>query len=377
MNFTVETSPHIRRKASIKSMLGDVLIALLPCIIFSCGYGWAGIKNLLIPLVVMEASELIFLLIKGKGKLTGYRASNALGAAVSAIIFGLMMEPRSAAIKGMEYFYLVAGSAFGIIVAKLLFGGFGQNIFNPAAAGFVFTKICFGASWSGVYAVNGWIGLFGLDTSLSTGATYLSSSPLIHSSSYSFLDLFLGNTAGAMGEVCKAAVLLGLAYMLIRRVADWRVVVSYGCTFALLCLLAGIFVRSGDNAFEFALYQILSGGMLFGVTFMITDPVTMPIDAPARVTYGMIAAILALFMRLFASNPEGVAYGILIANGVSAFLDHYKWAHSRYSWKDFLTYGIIATVAILIVCLASNSRSASLKEEELNEAASLILKGGK
>ncbi len=373
MNFTVETSPHIRRKASVVTMLVDVLIALLPLLIWSCGYGWTGIKNILIPLITMETAELIFVLIKGKGSLKSYRPSNALGAAVSALIFGLMMEPRSASMAGMEYFYLIAGSAFGIIIAKLLFGGFGQNIFNPAAVGFVFTKLCFGSSWNGAYVTNGWIKLFGLDASLSTGATYLSSNPLISKCPYSFLDLFLGNTAGAMGEVCKAAILLGLVYLLVRRAADWRVVLSYGLSFALLSLLAGAFQKSGDGAFAFALNQILSGGMLFGLTFMITDPVTMPIDAPSRVTYGMIAAILALFMRLFASNPEGVAYGILIANGVSAFLDHYKWVHSRYNWKDFLTYGIIASLAILILCFAVPS-----KTNELLDAAkaSIVLKGG-
>ena len=367
MNFTVETSPHIRRKASVTTMLLDVIIALVPVIVWSCGYGWTGIKNLLIPLLTMEAAELIFVLIKGKGSLKDYRPSNALGAAVSALIFGLMMEPRSASMAGMEYFYLVVGSAFGIIVAKLLFGGFGQNVFNPAAAGFVFTRLCFASSWNGAYSVNGFTKLFGLNASLSTGATYLSSNPLTTSCSYSFLDLFLGNTPGAMGEVCKAAVLLGLVYLLIRRAADWRVVLSYGLSFAALMLLAGLFQKSGDSAFAFALNQILSGGMLFGLAFMITDPVTMPIDAPARVTYGMVAAILAVFMRLFASNPEGVAYGILIANGVSAFLDHYKWAHSRFTWKDYLTYGIIASFAILIVCLAVPSKSA---------VSAIVLKGG-
>lgn len=372
MNFTVETSPHIRRRASANSMLIDVLISLLPVIVFSCGYGWAGIKNLLIPLVVMEVSELLFVLIKGKGSLKAYSPVNALGAAVSALIFGLMMEPRAASMAGMEYFYLIAGSAFGIILAKLVFGGFGSNIFNPAATGFVFTRLCFGSSWNGAYAENAFLKLFGF-SSIQTGGTYLSSSPLIGNGGYSLLDLFLGNTQGAMGEVCKAAILLGLVYLLIRRAADWRVVLSYGLTFAVLSLLAGIFQQSGNNAFTFAAYQLLSGGMLFGLTFMITDPVTMPIDAPARVTYGMLAAILAVLMRLFASNPEGVAFGILIANAVAPFLDHYKWAHSRYSWKDFLTYGILAAVAVLIVCLATPTKVSSLKQAA--ESAS-FLKGG-
>ena len=370
MNFTVETSPHFRRRASAYTMLGDVLIALLPVIIWSCGYGWAGIKNLLIPLVVMEVAELLFVLIKGKGSLKAYTPVNALGAAVSALIYGLMMEPRSASMVGMEYFYLVAGSAFGIIIAKLVFGGFGQNIFNPAAAGFVFTKICFASSWNGAYATNGFLKLIGRP--IATGATYLSGTPFASNNGISSLDLFLGNTQGAMGEVCKIAILLGLAYLLIRRVADWRVVLSYGATFVVLTLFAGIFAKTG--VISFSAHQLLSGGFLFGLTFMITDPVTMPIDAPARVTYGILAASLAVFMRLFASNPEGVAFGILIANAVAPFLDHYKWAHSRYSWKDFLAYGILLSVGIGLVCWASSYKAS----EAINAAttSAVVLKGG-
>ena len=167
--------------------------------------------------------------------------------------------------------------------------------------------------------------------------------------------------------------MLGLVDILIRRAADWRVVLAYGLTFAVLSLFAGIFQQSGSDAFSFLAYQLFSDSMLFGLAFMITDPVTMPIDAPSRVTYGMLAAILAVLMRLFASNPEGVAFGILIANAIAPFLDHYKWAHSRYSWKDFLTYGILAACAILIVCLATPAKVSSLKEA--SHAAS-FLKGG-
>ncbi len=356
MNFTVETSPHIRRRANASMMLLDAIIALLPVIVFSCGCGWAGVRNLLIPLIVMEVAELLFVLIKGKGSLKAYSPVNALSAAVSALIFGLMAEPRSASMAGMEYFYLIAGSAFGIIVAKLVFGGFGQNIFNPAAAGFVFTRLCFGSSWTGGYAENAFVKLFGLG-SVSTGGTYLSSNPFFGKGGYSLLDLLLGNSQGPMGEVCKVAILLGLVYLLIRRAADWRVVLSYGVTFAVLSLCAGIFQQGYANAFEFAAYQLLSGGFLFGLTFMITDPVTMPIDAPARVTYGMVASILAILMRFFASKPEGVGFAILIANAIAPFLDHYKWAHSRYSWKDFLTYGILASVSIGLVIAGAYAKT--------------------
>lgn len=382
MNFVTETSPHIRRNRNAMSMLIDVLIALLPVLVFACGYVTdkgvpTGFLYLLTSVITMEVAELIFVLIKGKGSLKAYSPVNALSAAVSGYIFALMLEPRAAKTPGMEYFYIVLGAAFGIILAKLVFGGFGQNIFNPAAAGFIFTKVTFGGSWTGDYVTNKWFDLFGHPATASnflTGATPLDGGTYLYqASSYRFIDLFFGRVPGAMGEVCKLAILIGLIYLLVRRVADWRVVAPFAATYFVLSLLAGCFQLSGVNPAYFALEQLLLGGVLFGMTYMITDPVTMPITAPSRVAYGMIAATLAIFIRLYASAPEGMAYAILLTNAVAPMLDHEKWVHPRFNWKDYLTYGIIATIGILVVCLATKAKATSLAPSD--EAAMIL--GGK
>ena len=129
---------------------------------------------------------------------------------------------------------------------------------------------------------------------------------------------------------------------------DYRIVVSYLGTFVFLVLLAGLAVftiNSGFNPFIFTLYHLLSGGVLFGAVFMLTDPVTSPINPPSRIIYGMVAAVVTVFIRLFAAIPEGVAFSILIANMVAVVLDHYEWTSPRYTWKKFLIMGLIIVLS--------------------------------
>ena len=117
-------------------------------------------------------------------------------------------------------------------------------------------------------------------------------------------------------------------------------------------LIAGVACYAIDksfNPFMFTLYGLLSGGVLFGATFMLTDPVTSPINSPSRVMYGMVAAIATVFIRLFAALPEGVGFSILIANMVAVVLDHYEWSSQKYTWKKLLTIGLLFIVPLLIV----------------------------
>ena len=106
------------------------------------------------------------------------------------------------------------------------------------------------------------------------------------------------------------------------------------------------------NPFYFTLYNLLSGGVLFGAVFMLTDPVTSPINSPSRIIYGMVAAVVTILIRFFAALPEGVGFSILIANMIACVLDHYEWSNPRYTWKKFLAMGLIATCSILVVFLA-------------------------
>ncbi len=114
--------------------------------------------------------------------------------------------------------------------------------------------------------------------------------------------------------------------------------------------IAGLTIP-GVNALHFTAYALLSGGVLFGATFMLTDPVTSPINPPSRWIYGIVAAIFTVFIRLFAALPEGVGFSILLANMIAVFLDHYEWTNPRYTWKKYLAMGLLLVLSGLTVFL--------------------------
>ena len=159
---------------------------------------------------------------------------------------------------------------------------------------------------------------------------------------------------GALGEVYAITILVGAIYLLIRRSADIRVMLPYLGAFAIFSLVAGLgffAVDGSTNPFKFTLFMLLSGGVLFGGVFMLTDPVTSPINAPSRIIYALIAAVFTILIRLFAALPEGVGFSILIANMMACVLDHYEWSSSRYTWKKFLAMGLLVVIPALTIFL--------------------------
>ena len=363
MNIIKENSPHIRRKATVSRMMIDVLIALAPTLIFSfVVYPLNTLWTYLISMSVMILAEFVYVGLKNmmpkddlkhsfkerfayayKGK---YTINNVLTPAISAIIFTLIMP------AGAPLYAVAIGALVGIVIGKLVFGGLGSNIFNPAAVGMVFAKLCFGSQYASYvptwyYAV----------PDAAAGATPLgliNGGALANITQYQLLDLFFGRIPGTLGEVYKITIIIGLIYLLIRKSADYRIVASYLGSFTILSFVAGlsVFALNKDvNPFIFTLYSLLSGGVLFGATFMLTDPVTSPINSPSRVMYGLIAAIATVFIRLFAALPEGVGFSILIANMVAVVLDHYEWSSPRYTWKKYLAMGLLVVIPALIVFL--------------------------
>jgi len=358
MTFVKETSPYLRKPISVNRMLIDVLIALLPVTVFAfVVFRLDALKNILISFATMELIEFIFVLIISRKsldvtKLTfkesllyrikKYKLSNFLSALISSLIFALIM-PASA-----SWYTLVIGALIGILIGKLVFGGLGNNIFNPAAVGLVVSKICFPNSFN--YSSN-WF--FDVSTG-GTALTAVKEGGYSFINSYSLLDLFLGKCPGAIGEISAVCILIGAIYLFIRRSADIRIFLSYVFSFSLIMLFAGICIsskKSDVNAFQFLGYQILSGGMLFGATFMLTDPVTSPITRPGRILYGIIAASLTCLIRLFGAYAEGVAFSILLSNMVVPCIDYYKWSSNKYSWKNILWMASILVVVILIIVL--------------------------
>lgn len=354
-------------------MLGDVLIALAPTLIMAIVvYGWAAVRNLAISVAIMSLSEFVYVLIvnripydgkkhtfkeQWKAGIGKYTINNFLAPCLSGVIFALIM-PAASNPAYTIYIALIVGSLAGIILGKLVFGGTGSNIFNPAALGMVFAKICFGSKY--VYETNFYV------TNIATGGTPLSDaaaatapgvSPLIgHFSAindYSVLDMILGRIPGVIGEGFKIAILLGMIYLLIRKAADFRVLVSYFGGYFFLMALAGIVVINklpSVNYFQFLGFSMFTGGLMFGGVFMLTDPVTMPISSPGRVIYGLTAASITAIIRLFGALPEGVVFAILLSNMMAPVIDYSAWADQKYSKRKIaVMVSIVATSAIIIV----------------------------
>ena len=347
-------------------MMVDVLIALAPTLIFS--FVVFPIKTLifyLVSVVVMEAAEFVYVGLKGimpndgqkhsfkerfeyayKGK---YNQNNILTAAITAIIFTLIMP------AGAPIYAVIVGAFVGIVLGKLVFGGLGSNIFNPAAVGMLFAKVCFGSQYA--KNVPTWYytvaDVNAAPTALSNSAGGLNGL-IANFNNANLLDMFFGKMYGTLGEVFSITIIIGAIYLLIRRSADFRVMLPYLGAFALFSLVAGLGFYAVDgltNPGTFTLFSLLSGGVLFGGVFMLTDPVTSPINSPSRIIYALVAAVSTVFIRLFTGYPEGVGFSILIANMVAVVLDHYEWSSPRYTWKKFLAMGLLIVIPAAVIFL--------------------------
>ena len=372
MIIVKENAPHLRKKSTVTRMMVDVLIALAPTLIFAFAvYHIYAISTYLISLFCMVGSEFVYVGLRNmmpkdglkhsfkerftyayKGK---FNQNNVLTAAISAVIFTLIMPVAMKLPNGTiipPIYPAIVGSLVGIWLGKLVFGGTGSNIFNPAAVGMVFAKLCFGSSY--LTYVDNWFYQLPDGVASATPLGLLNGGNYGNISNYPLTSLLFGQIPGTVGEIFKITILIGLVYLLIRRSVDWRIVVSYFETFIGLILIAGLGVYAVDkstNVGLFALYSLLSGGVLFGGVFMLTDPVTSPINPPSRVMYGIIAAVLTVFIRLFAALPEGVAFSILIANMLASFLDHYEWSSARYTWKKILAICLLIAIPALFTFL--------------------------
>ena len=354
MKIIKETSPYIRRKSSVARMMGDVLIALAPVSIFSMIiYGWKAIYMFLLSLVVMIGAECVFLFLtkqdpydgtkkkfKEKVKTAYSKATinNILAPAISAIIYALLLP------AGTNWYIVIIGALIGIVLGKLVFGGLGANIFNPAAVGRVSVLICFGSRLQ-VSSGN-----FGVD--VMAGGTPLAQimTDASNINNYSLLDMFLGLIPGMIGETSKLLIIIGAIYLFVRKSADFRPTIGALLTFMFLMLIAGLKV-DGVNPFMFMLYQTLSGGLIFGAVFMLTDPITSPTTKAGRYLYGIVVVILVVLIRIFGAYPEGVAFSLLIGNMLVPLIDYYKWQTSKINYKHIILWTALIGATSLVLVL--------------------------
>jgi len=350
MQTIKQTSPYIRKPISTKRMMIDVLIALIPVVAFSIyRFGGNAILRLAVSLFIMIGFEALIIgithkpvksdkfLERLKSRYTTYTINNVTAPAVSAVIFAMLMPPL------IPIYAVVAGSLFAIVIVKMLFGGLGANIFNIAAAGRRFISLALTGMFAGAYVGVDFIAGGTPLTSLKNGLGF----PAVLNS-YSFVDLITGNIPGTMGEINSIAILIGLAYLLIRRTADYRIVLSTALSFLVLISLVGMKMYP-DQWMTFVMYNLFSGGLLFGLTFMVTDPVTAPVTRPGRWVYGLIIGSLIVIIRTFGASAEGVAASLLFANMFVPLIDYPKWSSNKVKPAFVVSYIVILAILGLVV----------------------------
>ena len=368
MKLVPQSAPYIRKPVSVARMMTDVIIALLPVTVFAMVQnGWGSIYVLLISLVTMVGSELVAnLFIKwptgmkfkemfskeGFAKVReGYTINNFLAPIISALIFALIMPAYCAP------YVVFVGALFGMVIGKMVFGGLGKNIFNPAAVGRIFVAICFGDKLKSAYTMQYAFTQRFVDVTAGGTPLYFTDGLKLSNinGAYDLIDLFIGSVPGSMGEVSAACILIGAIYLFARRSADLRAALSYILSFAAIMLVACISfsVKFGGNIFNMWMYQILAGGMLFAGVFMITDPVTSPVSKFGRVVYGATAGTITVFIRIMGAYPEGAAFSILIVNMLAPCIDYFmRGKKNTYTWKQCLG---LACALVIAGCIISAS----------------------
>ena len=290
----LSASPHIHSGRSTMSIMRDVLIALLPATVAgSVIFGWRALLVIAICVVSCVGLEALFNLITKKDQTVG-----DLSAAVTGLLLALNLPAN------VPLWQCVIGSAFAILLVKCLFGGLGFNLVNPAITARVFMLVAFGSLASPAFPTI-------VDTA--SGATPLAQ--IAEGTTPALTDLLLGTTGGAIGETCAIALLLGFAYLLIRRIISFHIPVAFiGTVFVFSFLLEGF------DAMR-ALSLVLSGGLMIGAIFMATDYVTSPSTAWGKLIFGVGAGLLTVMIRSFGIYPEGVSFAILLMNILNPYIE--------------------------------------------------------
>lgn len=287
--FHVSVSPHIRDKSSTRKIMIDVCIALVPTLAFGVWhFGINALFVILSSVLSCVVSEAVFELIIKK-PITVFDFS----AVVTGLILALNMPPNIA------WWVPAVGGVFAIVIVKMLFGGIGQNIMNPALAARCFLLISF-ASRMTDFSVDG--------VSSATPLAVLKSG-----GSVDLLDAFLGFKTGCIGEVSILAILIGAAYLLIRKVISIRIPAVYILSTALFIFLFTL-ATTGMPTWQFMLGELLTGGLMAGAFFMATDYTTSPITKWGQVIYAVLIGFLTAVFRVLGSSAEGVSYAIIISN---------------------------------------------------------------
>lgn len=318
-------APHIRTEARAGHMVLDILLAALPLGLYS--YVNYGLRPVIILLVSMATA----ILCEAVCCLVGHRSLRAItdgSAAVTGLLIGLVMSPM------VDYWVPMLGAAFAIIVVKAPFGGFGRNVFNPAAAGIAVLTFCFPRRMFS-YPAFSTVSTLPLDMSVDAGEAIVEQSLAAQLRagalpSLTKLQLLLGDFAGPIGATAALILVAFILYLLFRRsVSPWTVL-PYLVTCA---AIAWLFPLPGMDRLYSALAQLCAGYVLFTGVFFLNDPVTTPRFWLGRLFYGIFTAVLVMLLQRIGRAEAGSCFAILIMNALSPIIDRWSW----HSWRWITT----------------------------------------
>ena len=306
----VSPAPHLHTKTSTMSLMRDVVIALLPTVIVSIlFYGWREIMILAVSVISCVLLEyLITRFLLKRPNTTG-----DWSAAVTGVLLALNLPATS------PWWMVLIGAIVAIGVAKMTFGGLGQNLFNPALVGRVFLLISFPVAMTNWGPVQGFIG--GADAA--TGATPLGLAKeggIEAIRNLDYLNMLYMNIGGSAGELSAIAIIIGFIYLLARKVIRPHITLSIWIT---VFVFSGIMWLADPSAYTDPIFNLLTGGILLGSVFMATDYVTSPMSAKGGIIFGVGIGLITMLIRYFGSYPEGVSFAILIMNSTVPLINKF------------------------------------------------------
>ena len=291
-------APHVVDNIEIKRYMTMAIIALLPSTISAVVFfGWRVLFMIIASYVAGGIVEVAFALIRKRHIEEGFL--------VTGLIFPLVLPPTT------PIWVVAVGCAVGVFFGKEVFGGTGRNIFNPALVGRLFITIAFpqimSASWQKPFS--------DAITTATPLASFKTSGELT-----GLMDLFVGSAAGSIGEVFRIGIILGGAFLMISKVANWRIPLSYLASVALVSWIGNLI---SPETVAPPLFQLLTGGLLFGAMFMATDPVTSPFNHESKFIFGAFCGVLTVVIRSFSGYTEGVMFSIIFMNALTPLIDHF------------------------------------------------------
>ena len=306
--LTISSSPHVHSPVTTKTLMRDVLIGLLPALIGSVYFfGFRALTVTAVSVLACYVFEKMWCKLMDKDDKT-----YDLSACVTGVLLAFVCPPT------IPYWMIVMGALFAIVLVKMLFGGIGKNIVNPALAGRAFMF-----SWP--VAMSTWVkvGFENAAGVMNTADAVTAATPLaaMHQGyidpNVEVLDMFLGNVGGCIGETSALLLLIGFAYLLYKKVITARIPLAYMGTVAVLAFLFPM----GNDRIQWMAAQLFGGGLMLGAIFMATDYVTSPLTKLGQLVYGIGCGALTIMIRYFGGYNEGVSYAILIMNCCVVLLD--------------------------------------------------------